>query len=988
MGPKRTVRLASLLLLACVFCCAQLDTASIVGTVLDSSGSVIPNAQVVVENQLTGARWALATSSIGNFVAPVLPVGTYRITASAAGFKARTIENYTLRVSDRLRVEITLEPGSITERVTVTAEVPLVEASSTTLGGLVATNQINALPLNGRALTQLLAVIPGAMLLGGSTQQSVNGASTFRGEGGMRFLLDGADASRVDFDILDNTYGSSRGRINRASIDSIQEFRVYATSFSAEYGQALGGVVNLITKSGTNSFHGSVFEYFRNDKLDTRNYFNVGAKPPFRLNQFGGSLGGPIHRDRLFFFANYEGVRQRLGIIQNTFVPTQAFRDSVPEVLKPVVDMLPLPNGEVSAAEPRLGRFVRGVSNKLTEDTGAIKVDYRISDSDSLSVRYNINESLTQNYFGVARGQIQTAPARLQLGKIAHTHTFSPTLLNESGFAFNRVHIDPRSADSAEVQNFPITSLGSGSAGVGPGLFDLNVANNSFTWLDTLTWVKGNHQFKFGTQIIRNQDNKALLFQRTVNYQTLDDLLRNSPFSIGTLGQPRRGMRNTYFNFFVQDDILLTRKLSLNAGLRYQYDTAPSEASGVIANFNPATGALDPVGTQLLDAPAKNFAPRLGIAYSPFGPNGTVIRAGFNIFFGTLNAALAQNVPNNVLQQGGSISRQEKPDLAGFPFPPISFAAVANYTALPKNWNTAYTEQWNLNIQQPLGGQSVLQVGYIGNRGVHLTGGYNLNRLFPGTSSKPYPRFGNINMTRTDLVSSYNAMQASFRRRFSRGFMVNVNYTWAHSLDQGGIAFGTAAQDDRNPRDAYGHADFDVRHLLQFDYSYAIPAPASWPALLFHGWQINGLTVMRSGLPVNVVCGCDSMLIGAATARADVVPGVPLYPDQTDIPNFQFNLAAFRRPATGAWGNAARNLLRGPAAFNWDFSLFKDFRLAEHQSVQFRAEIFNLFNTPQFGLPGASLSAPVNFGRSTGTISTPAGFGTNRQIQFALRYQF
>ncbi|MDQ2947134.1 MAG: TonB-dependent receptor, partial [Acidobacteriota bacterium] len=623
---------------ATILCFAQLDTASIVGTVLDPSGASIPNASVVAQNQNTGATFNASANAEGNFVVPVLPIGQYRVTASAAGFKSGTVEGLSLHVSDRLRVEIALEAGSITDKITVTGESPLVDSASSTLGGFVNTQQLNALPLNGRDVVQLLALIPGAMLLGGSTQQSVNGASTFRSEGGVRFLLDGADASRVDMDILENTYGSSKGRVSRASIDSVQEIRVYTSSFSAEYGQALGGVVNLITKSGTNEVHGSLFEYFRNEKLDTRSYFNTGQKPPFRLNQFGGSVGGAIRKNKLFFFGNYEGVRQRQGIIQNSFVPTAAFRATVPAALQPVLDLLPLPNGPVSAAEPRLGQFLRGVSNPLTENSEAIKIDYRISDNDNLSVRYNANKSLTQNYFGVARGQIQTAPALLQLAKLTYTRTFSPHVLNEAGFGFNRAHIDPQSADSPEIRAFSITALGSGSAGVGPGLFDLNVANNSFTFLDTVSWVIGNHQLKFGTQIIRNQDNKALLFQRTVTYNNLNDFAINSPFSVGTLGQPRRGLRNTYENFFVQDDIQVSRALTINAGLRYQYDTAPTEASGVLANFNPAKRALDTPGTQLLVAPKKNFAPRFGAAWSPFGVGNTAVRAGFGIFYGTLNA--------------------------------------------------------------------------------------------------------------------------------------------------------------------------------------------------------------------------------------------------------------------------------------------------------------------------------------------------------------
>jgi hypothetical protein len=591
--------------------------------------------------------------------------------------------------------------------------------------------------------------------------------------------------------------------------------------------------------------------------------------------------------------------------------------------------------------------------------------------------------------FGVARGQVQTQPAFLQLSKLTYTRTISPRLLNEAGFAFNRVHIDPRASDQQDVLNFPITSLGSGSAGVGPALFDLQVANNSFTWLDTLSWVKGRHQLKFGTQIVRNQDNKALNFQRTVTYQTLDEFARNSPFSIGTLGQPRAGMRNTYNQFFVQDDMQATRKLGINAGLRYQYDTTPTESHGRVANFDFAAGKLEPVGTKLFQAPKTNFAPRLGIAYAPFGNSRTVIRTGFGLFFASLNAAMAQNVPNNISQQAASLTRQQIPDLVGFPFPAISaFGAVTSYTAFFKTYQGVYTEQWNFNIQQAVGGEAMVQAGYIGNRGLHLNASRNMNRLFAGTAIRPYPAFGNITVPINGTNSSYNALQVSFRRRFHRGLTFNVNYTWAHTLDQGGVSFGSGPQDDSNFRNEYGNADYDVRHNLEFDYTYQLPAAPKLPGWLGAGWQVNGITLMRSGLSVNATCGCDSARIGTASARPDRVPDVPLRPAQVDIPGNQYNIAAFARPADGKFGNVGRNVLKGPAAFNWDFSLFKNFKIREAKSVQFRAEVFNIYNTPQFGTPGANLSAPNGFGKSLGTINTPAGFGTNRQVQFALRYSF
>jgi hypothetical protein len=961
------------------------------GLVTDASGAIVPQAAVEIRNNATGQTVKLVTDANGNFFAPVLPVGIYRVTVSAPGFQSEVNENVILRVADRLRLAVKLDPGTVQETVTVEAATPLVDTASSTLGGVVTSDQVANLPMNGRDVVELLALVPGVVLQGGATQQSVNGASTFRQEGGMRFFLDGADASRVDFDILENTYSSSRGRVTRASPDSIQEFRVQASSYSAEYGQALGGVVNIITKSGTNQFHGSLFNYFRNERLDSRAYFNVAPqlKPPFRLNQFGGSLGGPIIHDKLFFFVNYEGVRQRLGKVLNTFVPTEQFRNSLPAELKPAMDMLPLPNGPVSATEPRTANYRRALSDLLDEDSGAFKLDYNITANDRLTGRYNGNGSLTNVNFGVARGQVQTQPAFLQLSKLTYTRTISPRLLNEAGFALNRVHIDPRAANDAEVLAFPITSFGPASAGVGPATFDLQVANNSFTWLDTLSWVKGRHQLKFGAQIVRNQDNKALNFQRSVTYQTLDDVARNSPFSVGTLGQPRAGMRNTYNQFFVQDDIQATRKLGINAGIRYQYDTTPTESHGRIANFDFAAGRLQPVGSKLFDAPKANLAPRFGLAYSPFGNSRTVIRTGFGLFFASLNAAIAQNVPNNIAQQSSSITRQQVPTLVGFPFPVISaFGAVTSYTAFFPKYDGVYTEQWNFNIQQAVGGNAMVQAGYIGNRGLHLNASRNMNRLLAGTALRPYPAFGNITTSLNGTSSSYNALQASFRRRFHRGFTLNANYTWAHTLDQGGVAFGSGAQDDTNYRAEYGNADYDVRHNLEFDYTYQLPSVPKLPGFVGRGWQINGITQMRSGLSVNVTCGCDSAGIGAASARADRVAGVPVRPDAVDVPGNQYNLAAFTRPPNGRFGNAGRNILKGPAAFNWNFSTFKNFRVGEGQSVQFRAEMFNIFNTPQFGTPGANLSAPNSVGKSLGTINTPAGFGTNPQVQFALRYSF
>ncbi len=971
-------------------CLAQLDNATILGTVTDASGAIVPGAIVAVQKRETGATVNLVSDGNGNFVAAVLPVGTYRVTVSAKGFKMYVRDTVTLRVADRTRVDISLVTGEITERVTVTSEAPIVETASTTLGGVISTQQVNELPLNGRSLSSLLGIVPGVVMLGTTQQRSMGGTSMSRlWESGSRLLVDGGDSGQVDSDLPDSAYASA-ARITRASVDAISEIRIQETSYSAEYGQSMGGVVNFITKSGTNLFHGGLFEYFRNEKLDARNYFNPSSqsKPPFRLNQFGGTFGGPIIKDRLFFFINYEGVRQRLGIFQNTFVPTQAFRDTLPAAVKAAANTLPLPNGTVSPTEPRLARFTAGYSNQLSEDTGSAKIDYLVTSNDRLAVRYNGNGSFTKTYFGPSDGQFRPVPGLLQLGKITYTKTISPTLLNEAGFAFNRLHDDPAAGGNSAILSLPIVVAFAGMAPIGQTLFDLKVANNSYTYQDTVSWVKGRQQIKFGAQIVFNQANKAIGPQGYLQFLSLDDFAKNNPFLYLTVGQPRMGMRNRFNHLFVQDDLQVNSKLTLNLGLRYQYDTAPTESHGRFANFNPVTGDVDPAGTPLFEAPKANFGPRIGIAYTPFASKQTVFRFGYGIFHSGINPAAAQTTPGNLV--GISQSATFVSPGQGFPLLPVSFGGVGrNLAAFPKDYQAPYSENYNFNIQQGFGQNSVLQVGYVGNRGLHENPNQELNRINPLTKLRKYPQFGTISNFFNGANSNYNSLQTSFRKRLTQGLTFNVNYTWSHNLDQSGVVNGAASlpQDDAHFNLEYGNADYDVRHNLEFDYTYQIPGLPVVPKIIGGGWQLNGMTVMRSGLPFNITCGCDPTRIGTATGRPDLVLGVPLRPDNFDLPGNQLNLAAFKAPV-GHFGNLGRNVLSGPSAYNWDFSLFKNFKLNERNAVQFRAEMFNLFNIPQFSNPQAAISAPATFGKSLSTIPAVGGFGSNRQIQFALRYSF
>jgi hypothetical protein len=835
-------------------------------------------------------------------------------------------------------------------------------------------------------------------------EPSINGAGTGRlFEAAAKFMLDGIDSGQVDSDLADGGYETA-ARMTRASAESIDEVRILTNSFSAEYGQAGGGVVNYITKSGTNDLHGSLFEYFRNEVLDARNAFNATTpKPAFRLNQYGGSIGGPIKKDKTFFFLNYEGVRQRTGVSYNTLVPTESFLETLPPLLLAPMTSLPLPNLTTPTGDPTLGWYAFSGDNKLREDTFAVKIDHNFTARDKLSARYNMNDSNSLNNIGPGAGQYNPVSYRSQLAKITYTKTISPTLLNEAGIGLNRMMAIDKEADEESVRQSPMIWFATGApADMGPGLFDMVVGNSSETYVDTLSWVKGRHQLKFGFQAVRNQVNKLTNFQTLLYFWNLEtgyagtglwSYVSNNPYLIETVGNPTTGQRNTLYNFFVQDDMQATRNLTFNLGLRYQLDTVPSESHGRNQNFDFATGQLYPAGTPIFNAPKLNFGPRFGFAWNAVPAQNFVVRGGFGIFYTSINPALAQFLPT--MNRTSSFYREvtwfEDPALQGFPATDIQPTNVAGiFTPIAPGFHTPYNEQWNFNIQKGFGQSTVLQVGYLGNRGLHYSTFYDFNRIDPVTHTRPYPDWGGMSGINPDSVTSYNSLQVTFKRRFSHGLNFNANYTYAHSLDMGEWGFGTDPNNDHDMRGEYGNADYDVRHVLEFDYTYQLPKAPVLPRWLSAGWQINGLTVMRSGTSVNITCGCDTVGVGSPyfSERPDMVAGVSTRPSNYSLHGLQINPAAFSTPAEGDFGDTGRNTLKGPSVYNWDFSLFKNFKFREHQEFQFRAEMFNVFNTPQYSAPVGNLASPA-FGYSLSTINAGSGFfGSNRQIQFALRYAF
>jgi hypothetical protein len=1019
MPVRRIVTLVTTVLLASMICLAQLETATILGTVYDSSKAVIPGAKVVVTDIGTSATVELTTDRSGTFIAPALRIGNYKVTVSATGFKTFVQTDITVNVNARVNLDVVLPPGSASQEVTIVGQTPVVQTASTTLGAVVDNQEAADLPLNGRDISMLTSVAPGTVPLG---NRAFSGAGEGRlWENATRYLVDGGDSSQVDSDFAFGGYGSS-ARLTRASVDAVQEFRMASDSYSAEYGAAVGGVVNFITKSGTNRFHGDVFEFFRNDKLNARNWFDPAPslKPEDRLNQFGGTLGGPIIRDKLFFFADYEAVRERTGVSFSTFTPTQAYRNSLTDpALLPAINQLPLPNGAVvnDPLCPNCEAAYNGSRvNDLTEDSFMGKIDWQATAKDRFTFRYSADPSTTLNYNGVGDGQYSTIPGRPQLVNINYTRVFNPNLLNEFGAHLNREYWDdPAGAGNYapnSIRQTPLVVFGSGIANAGPTYWDMNVANTLFDFQDALTWIKGRHQLKFGAQIVHMANDKLVREQVWEVFLGLDGAYgatppagepadfgayaTNTPYLLYNEGWPRPSVRIGQNAFFVQDDFKASSHLNLNMGLRYQYDGAPTEQHGIIANFDEQTGTLDKPGTTVFDAPKTEFAPRFGFAWSPFSAQKTVFRGGFGMFYSDFNSGYAQFLPTNVPGFAHNYEAVTSPafPLVGFPATNISgLTGTVSPYSFNKDWKNAYTEAWNFNIQQGLGQNMVLQIGYVGNRGLHFSTTADGNPIDPATGQRGFPDFGEVTYYCACLITNYNALQVTFKRQLSNGLTFNVNYTFGKYLDDVGTSFGptAVAQNPANPRGEYGPSDYDARHVLEFNYSYDLPMPHSFPGWL-GGWQLNGITSMQSGQPITALCSCDPTGIGDTTGRADIVPGVPLYtgnpwPGSPTRP--VINPAAFVTPlGTGQFGDSGRNMLRGPALLNWDFSVFKKFKVRESQMLEFRAEIFNLFNTPEFSNPSADVSAPATFGQSFSTITTPVGFPSQRQIQLALKYSF
>ena len=997
---------------------AQYDTGSIVGTVHDATGAVVSGATVKITNTKTGRVYDSTTTDQGSFEINGLPASVYTVETSKAGFKTERVEDILLYATDRREVTVKLAVGAASEQVTVMADTFTVNTQSSDLGASIDSRSVSNLPLNGRDFTALIALVPGSVTTGAFGQNSLGGfETTFAG---VNVLLDGADATRIDVNAVSTQLGRQESRISRASIDSIQEFKVLSSTYSAEYGRSAGDIVNVITKSGGNTIHGSVFEYFRNDAMDTKNYFST-LPTPLRLNQFGGNVSGPIVKDKLFYFVNYEGVRQIVTTpISLVPVMTEAERANLSPAMVPVMATVPFPSvpgpvifkgqgpGGTDIVRNDLGYFNGNLRNTLREDTGSVKIDYNATPKDTFAFRFNVNDSFTSTQYGIATGQVSPSTSRNFLLKGTWNHTLSSASLNEFGIAFNR----PQTDSLGGGDGFPTfqcsTFFGCGpsnefGATPGPALFSNLRPQHSLQFLDTLTWVKGRHTIKAGFDIRHAVTHDTLQIQDFLAFDTITDFEAAQAFQLSTLGHNEVGVQNTNYDFFVQDDIRLTPRFTLNLGLRYEYNTVLQ--GDQIGNFNIATLTLDPIGKPLYDPDRNNFGPRVGFSWDVNGRGKTVVRGGFGVFYSPMltGAALGlagnfqQNINLNIFDFFFGTTCTPSYFLTypiPNPFPTCTPPPPSNVTGLDTNIRDTYSLHWSLGVQQEVAKNTILETSYVGNRGVKgpagaAYAGQELNLSpFPGGANQLSNSFGQIRRFGNFVNSNYEALQVSLRRRVSKGVTLDANYTFSHETDDAVNILTGAYQNSHDPKLDFASGDIDVRHNFTLGAVWDLPVASSLPKRLAEGWQISSLLQARGGLPYTIALAAP--FLGADQIRPNLT-GQPLSFAGSNTPGYpghpQINPAAFAAPPAGEFGDLGRNTGRGPGFTQWDASFAKTTSINERLSVQFRGELFNILNHPNFANPDGNLTDPT-FGISTSTIANHVGTGTSRQAQLVLKLLF
>lgn len=1021
-------------------------SASISGTVFDQSGAVIPGAKVTVESAENGAVRTATTGESGTYRIAALPLGEQKIKVEFPPFATETRTGVRLVVGEEAVVNITMSVVS-EARIDVNEDAPVVNATTASTSGVVNSAAVKELPLNGRSFDNLITLNPGAISYNlKSANTSTSNGNTFTVAGRRPseniVLFNGIEYSGTSQ--LGITPGGVSGQL--LGIDAVREFNVLTDTYSAEYGKRAGAQVTVVTQSGSNAVHGSLFEFIRNSALDARNFFDQGAVPPFRRNQFGGALGGPVRRNKLFLFGNYEGFRQTLALSNVSVVPDASARTGVlpasftglnPAMLK-YFALWPAANG------PSLGSGTALSYNhprqSAGEGFGTLRADYNLRETDAFTAAYTIDNGNSV----IPQGDPLFASAlslRAQVASAQETHILSPNMLNTVRLGFTRAAFrydsDPLAAFDHSLDF--VTGGGPGGIVIGGGVTTSagssvitsagpnnasNVRNrrNLYTLTDTVDWIHGIHQISLGGWFQRVEDNEDTASRRLgqATFTSLTTFLQGTAATFQVVPAPSElGWRSAFGAWFVQDAIRLRRNLTLSLGLRHEFTDGWNEVSGRAANYvTDANGVLTTAPRIGKSEFTKNnatrlFSPRAALAWDVFSDGTTSLRAGFGIYYSLIDdlAFLINSVPptNGAASYSNVSLPAIVPVTPGIPTPAGTIFAPQGVQPDAK---TPAVEEWNLHIERRLSANMVLRLGYVGSFGYHGFVSIDPNTIAPqicqsatcvsggtpGTAkgsvpmgaeyipiaARPNPNLGAGFFWYTEGNSSYHALQADFERRLAKRLQLRANFTWSKNLDVNSALTGAQANNQAQMvEDRFDlHRDWG-RSALNVKLQSGISARYELP----YGFQLNGIVTLLSGFPFTPQDGSNRS--GDGNTRNPDRPSLnPAFngPVITGNPNQWFNPSAFVLPTAGTWGNLGRATFLGPSLADVDLSLFKNVRLRERLTAQFRGEVFNIANHPNFATPNTTVFSSGVVSPSAGLISSTVT--TSRQIQFGLKLIF
>ena len=998
--PARPIVGCLLLFLLPLCCAAQIDRAGLSGTVFDSTGRRIPGAHIGATQIATGVVRETVASSNGTYDIPELPVGFYRVVCSASGFQQVTVDGLEQTVGHTRTLDITLQVAGVRQQVNVSAQTSQMDETTAALGARIEPRQFRDLPLNGRNWSTLTALVPGAVDTGGSNQRSIRFAG--RGLDDNNFTYDGIDAT--------NIVNQAQQPFVRLAIpvDAIQEFRIDTMLFTAENGSTPGGQVAVVSKAGSNTVHGNLFEFLRNDIFDAREPIDTlnPHKPAFRLNQFGASFGGPIARDRTFGYSTYEGLRQTLGQTLPGFVPTDALRAQIAAANPALVPILKAyPEGTLPVSgSTQIEEFVGSGRQLDHEDSAMLRLDHHFTASDSAYLRFNFDAAVS-NIPLVQSGSYlndkQEVVSRPVNGELESMHIFSPTLVNELKFGFNRGNVYTTNQSSlgspyaVSVSGFTTLSNNQFKPGVG----------NSFSWIDNLTLVRGSHILKLGVEVRRIQLNQGNTPSGTVSFSSVSSFLANQVSSATYAADlPVNGLRKTEVYSYAEDEWKLQPNLTLNLGVRYTFYNIFHEVHGKAIPFDFATcgpQGFCGAGASFGNPNTLDVDPRISITWAPAAlASKTILRSGFGIYHGD-GQLDDQNLPISNEVGRYSLSAKSTPGLSWPVTPFLNGPGTVSPRDMDRNRKDMYVSQWGLSIQQALPHDLVGTLSYAGSKGTDLLTTSYVNLIDPATGLRPNAAFGQVEYRGNRNNSSYEAFVASLQRSFTHALLLSANYVFSHEIDQDS-AGGGDSDFPQNPACMAcerASGDFDVRHVFTTNTVYDLPFGPGEAFLSQHGiartiigrWSVTTVATARSGLPINVTedRSSTSVATGYTTnQRPNRVPGVSLTPAGGPGIHGWINPAAFSLVTGSGYGDAPRNLPRGPNLWQADLGLAKHIPISERVQLQFRSQFFNIFNRAQYGQPLADFSSST-FGQIIGTVNSgPVGTGTPRQLQFALRFEF